>query len=449
MTRSLTASRKAPRSKNLYTHLKENYPLQGTPLDVPLPTVLALSPQERTRYIRALLTALGREITNDRMTLKRRVPFKKEMRDLRKLLHAPADQYLYTDDTTFKRNVLGKGAPGSTHTYWSRTQMWKMKTKGGDLAEDIINKSPRLIRLLERLLDQANRSKESFRNYGKTTIQNVLTLLQTDKGVGTAFPPHHAKFFADKFLPKEGEGIVFDPCAGWGGRLLGSLCVNRTGHVHYHGVDPERRNKDAYDGLTRRINVWLKRELTGKRFATLYYRPFEVFIKTQAAQKLFGRCDLVMTSPPYFDAEIYNTRNAKQSSNKYATYEQWRTQFYRPLMKGAFDLLKAGGVFVLNIANVPSAQSLEKDARILAREVGFENEAFFKMALSISPGTRKSARKPRHSVVVNGKLFKMEPVFCFRKPKTTHSRHSLPKAVSPSTIPSSRRSSKSMAKRGR
>src|SRR5688572_9743942 len=139
MTRSPTASRKAPHSQNPSMHLKEDYPLQGTPLDVPLPTVLALSPQKRTRYIRALLTALGREIANNRMALKRRVPFKKEMRDLRKLLHAPADQYLYTDDTTFKRNILAKGTPGSTHTYWSRTQMWKMKTRRGDLAEDIIN----------------------------------------------------------------------------------------------------------------------------------------------------------------------------------------------------------------------------------------------------------------------------------------------------------------------
>jgi len=423
MPRSPTASRKAPHSQNIHTHLKEDYPLQGTPLDVPLSTVLALSPQERTQYIRALLTALGREITKDRMALKRRVPFQKEMRDLRKLLYAPADQYLYTDDTTGKRNVLAKGSPGSTHTYWSRTQMWKMKTRRGDLADDILNKSPRLIRQLDKLLDRANQTTEGFRNYRTTTIQNVLFYLQTDKGSGTAFPPHHAKFFADRYLPKGDDGIVFDPCAGWGGRLLGSLCVNRTGHVHYYGVDPEKRNKDAYEGLTRRINVWLKRELTGKRSATIYYRPFEAFIKSQAAKKLFGRCDLVITSPPYFDAEIYNPQNAMQSGNNYVTYEQWRTRFYRPLMKGAFDLCKEGGVFVLNIANVPSAKSLEKDARLLAREVGFESEAFFKMALTISPGTRKSARKPRHSVVVNGKLFKIEPCFVFRKPSTTHSRH--------------------------
>lgn len=390
-----------------------DYPLQGTDLDLPLASIVALSPEKRHVYIQQLLTALGREIKRDTMSLKRRKPFKDEMRDLRKLLHARADQFLYTDEKTYKRNVLGKGSYGSSHTFWSRHHMWKMKTRRGDLAEDILNKSPRLIRLLDKLLDHANRSTESFRNYRTTAVQNVLSFLQTNKSVGTAFPPQHAKFFADKYLPKEGDGIVFDPCAGWGGRLLGSLCVNRTGHVQYYGVDPEKRNTAAYEGLTRRINVWLKRELPGKRSATLYYRPFEVFIKTRAAKKLFGRCDLVITSPPYFDAELYNPQNAKQSGNNYATYEQWKTRFYRPLMKGAFDLLKEGGVFVLNIANVETAPSLEKDARILAREVGFESEGFFKMALSISPGARKS---PRHSVVVNGKLFKHEPCFVFRLP---------------------------------
>lgn len=396
-----------------------DYPLQGTELDLSLTRVVVWSPEKRRAYIQRLLTALGREIKRDTMSLKRRKPFKDEMRDLRKLLHARADQFLYTDEKTWKRNVLGKGSYGSSHTFWSRHHMWKMKTKGGDLAEDIINRSPSLIRLLEKLLDQTNRSTEGFRIYRKTTVQTVLFFLQVHRGVGTAFPPQHAKFFADRYLPKDGDGIVFDPCAGWGGRLLGSLCVNRTGHVQYYGVDPERRNKDAYDGLERRINIYLKRELTGTRSATLYYRPFEAFIKTQAAKKLFGRCDLVMTSPPYFDCENYNPQNARQSSNNYATYEQWRIRFYRPLMKGAFDLLKEGGVFVLNIANVASAKSLEKDARILAREVGFESEAFFKMALTISPGTRNSTGKaPRHSVVVQGKLFKHEPVFCFRKPTT-------------------------------
>lgn len=349
------------------------------------------------------------------MALKKRVPFAEEMRDLRQLLHSPADQYLYTEDKTFKRNVLGKGSPGNTHTFWSRHQMWKMKTKGGDLSKLIVSPTERFVRSLERLLDPDNSSKAGFRNGSYTAIRNILGYLNFDFSVGTAFPPFHAKFLADTFLPKEGDAIVVDPCAGWGGRLLGTLCVNRSGHVSYVGVDPEKRNKHAYDGLERRINVWLKRELKGARSAKVYFKPFEDWSASSAAKALHGKVDLMMTSPPYFSAENYNPDNPKQSANRYRSYEVWRERFYRKLFEGAWSLLKEGGVFVLNIADVAEAAKLERDARKLARDFGFENAGFYKMAMSVSPAMRKTKRI-RHSVTVNGKLFKHEPVFCFRKP---------------------------------
>ncbi len=421
MKKSKSGSSKAIRPRTQEIHFEEDYPLQGTALDVPLATVLSLAPTQRTRYIHSLLNAFQKEIERARMTLKRRVPFKREMRDLRKLLHAPADKYLYTDDKTFKRNILAKGSPGSTHAYWSRAQMWKMKTKGGDLAEMIAKKSSPLLASLERLFNPAVTNKEQFRNYRKSAIRNAQDYLQFDKGVGTAFPPFHAKFLADRFLPPDGDGIVVDPCAGWGGRLLGTLCVHRKGHIRYYGVDPEKHNQEAYQGLTRRINLWLERELYGRRSARVFCAPFEDWIRSKFAQRLYGRTDLVITGPPYFSAENYNPRNKKQSANRYQTYEPWREKFYRALIQGAYDLLKPGGVFVLNIANVAEAPRLEKDARVLTREVGFENAGFYKMAMSISPGTRAS-KSVRHSVFVNGKQFKYEPTFVFRRPAETPSQ---------------------------
>lgn len=418
MNKSKAGSSKATRCP---IHIAEDYPLQGTALDVPLTTVLALTPEQRIRYVHNLLNAFQKEIKRERMTMKRRVPFKREMRDLRKLLHAPADKFLYTDDKTRKRNILAKGSPGSTHVYWSRSQMWKMKTKGGDLAEMIEKKAPPLLASLERLFNPAVTNKEEFRDYKKSAIRNALDYLQFDKGVGTAFPPFHAKFFADRFLPPETDGIVVDPCAGWGGRLLGTLCVHRKSHIRYYGVDPEKRNQEAYKGLARRINVWLKREVYGKRSARVFCAPFEDWIRSKFAGRLQGRADLVITSPPYFSAENYNPTNKKQSANRYRTYLPWREKFYRCLVKGAYDLLKPGGVFVLNIADVAEAPGLEKDARILARDVGFENAGFFKMAMSITPGTR-SSNSIRHSVFVNGKQFKYEPVFVFRRPAATPNR---------------------------
>ena len=367
-----------------------DYPLQGSKLDMSLDEVLAFNPKQRVRYIRSLLSALGREIKSDTMALKKRVSFAKEMRDLRNLLYEPVDKYLYTDENTKKRNVLGRGSPGSTHTFWSRTQMWKMATKGGDLHQAIVKHDEALVRKLERLFDPNNKSKAALRDARQTAVQNALKYMQFDGGVGSAFPPFHARFFADKYLPKDGDGIVIDPCAGWGGRLIGTLSVPRSGHVRYYATDPEKRNKPAYDGLTRRINIWMKKELTGERSAKIVYRPFEDWLKSTAAKALHGKADLVITSPPYFSAENCNTSNRKQSANRYSNYEKWRSHFYQPLVKGAFDLLKPNGTFVLNIADVAEAPRLERDARILATEAGFSSGGFYKLAMSINPSQRVS-----------------------------------------------------------
>lgn len=306
-------------------------------------------------------------------------------------------------------------SPGATHTYWSRYQMWKMATKHGDLRSDILSRDANLIARLDRLLDFSERSKATFRS-GKThVVPLVLSYLQMQYNTGTAFPPFHARFLADRYLPRNTESVVVDPCAGWGGRLLGIMTVPRGSHVRYVGVDPNRSNQEAYEGLRRRIQIWLKREIAGKRSAQVYGQPFEKWILSASAKRLYGSVDLVITSPPYFSAEVYDPRSHAQSAIRYSKYNAWRDEFFQPLVGGAFRLLKPGGILVLNIADVTGA-TLERDTRRLAREAGFVSHEFFKLAMSRSVGTRGGTMRPRHSVQVDGVIWKHEPVFCFRKP---------------------------------
>ena len=406
--------------KKNYTKAKKqkydpDYPLQGSALDLPVAEVLGFTEKQRTTYTDKVLVEFSKVIKRNEMALKNRVSFQSEMRDLRKLVRLPYDRYLFLDELTYKRNVLGKGSPGVTHTYWSRTLNWQMATTAGDLPNDIRQKNPKLVKKLNRFLDSNNEGVFSLnRSKSKqiTTIQAILSYLQVETHVGTAFPPFHARFLAEQFLPSDADSLVIDPCAGWGGRLLGSLCVNRNRKVTYIGVDPEKRNKDTYENLLGRVRKYLKSEIAGERDMTIYYRPFEDWIWSVTAKKYMGKADLVMTSPPYFSAEVYNTENKKQSANRYKTYEEWRHKFYYSLLKGAYDLLKPGGVFVLNIADVSSARTLERDARVLAKEVGFKNAGFYKLAMSVAPGVRAALR---HRVLVDGAEFKHEPVFCFRR----------------------------------
>ena len=407
LPRSSPSKRRVPPT----AHDRRDYPLQGTALDRPTAVVRALPDATRQAYMEAVLKALAPEVRKGTMALKERTPFKTEMADLRRLALRPTDEFLLTDDRTGRRNVLGTGAHGKTHAYWSRQQMWKMATKMGDLRSLVLARDPRLVR---SMLAQYRRDKSPlFKD--DAFLPSLLKFWQFQFGNGTAFPPFHARFFADRFLPAEG-GVVIDPCAGWGGRLLGALCVPRDGAVRYIGVDPNKHNQFAYEGLERRITIWLRREIRGKRSATMFYRPFEEWIRSATAKRYHGTADLVLTSPPYFGAENYDPESSKQSANRYTAYEQWRAAFYLPLMQGAYDLLKRGGVFVLNIANVREATKLEADARRLAREVGFVSHEFYKLAMSIHPGIRKATKRKHHMVAVNGSWLKYEPVFVFRKP---------------------------------
>ena len=395
------------------TDLYEDYPLQGTSLDVPITQVLRMSVEGRSKYIHDLLNALHFYIEADLMALKNRVSFKREIADYRALLRKPADSYLLIDDKTNQSNVLGIKAPGSMHTYHSRKEMWKMVTEQGSLKDLIETHGEAIVARIQKLLDPKNTGKAMFRKSGRMALQVIYAHLQMNYSVGAAFPPFHAKFLADRFLPKTGDCLVVDPCAGWGGRLLGTLCVKRKDKVTYVGIDPETRNQEAYETLQGLYNKYLKKESKSERSSQIYYEKFEEWIETSEASNLYGKADLVITSPPYFDAELYNSENENQSANSYPTYEDWREKFYRKLVQGAFNLLKPSGIFVLNIANVRSAENLESDAKTLADDAGFKEAGLYKLAMSVTPGTRGSIR---HSVVVEGATYKIEPCFVFQKP---------------------------------
>jgi hypothetical protein len=389
-----------------------DYPLQRTKFDIPVKDLLDLDPDEREAFIRGFLTVLSTEIARGSMALKRRVTFKQEIADYRKVIRLPIDYYLLTDEKTKNRNVLAVGAPGQTHTYRSRTHMWQMVTKQGSLADHISAQDDTLLKRLTKLFDPNNKGKAGFRKEDNLVPPTIYRYLQMNYSVGAAFPPFHARFLVSRFIPKQGKTIVVDPCAGWGGRMLGTLCANRADEIRYIGIDPAKRNKNAYEELRGLYFKYLARENKAERKADFFYRPFEKWVVSKTGQSLYGKVDLVFTSPPYFDAENYEAANKRQSANAFKTYEEWREGFYIPFIRGAFELLKVGGYFILNVADTASAPHLERDARLIARALGFSDAGFFKLAMPSAPGTKGKAK---HQVTVNGKPFKYEPVFVFEK----------------------------------
>jgi hypothetical protein len=149
-------------------------------------------------------------------------------------------------------------------------------------------------------------------------------------GVGYAheFPPYIARVHFISF----NANTVLDPCAGWGGRMIGAASLG----IHYVGCEPAT---ETYKGLLR-LGEWLKQFDTGFDFRIIN-KPFE-----DVEESELGEFDLAYTSPPYYDTELYSDEETN-SCNRFTTFEKWVEGFYLPMIRKALKLCRQG--FVLNV----------------------------------------------------------------------------------------------------
>jgi tRNA G10 N-methylase Trm11 len=134
-------------------------------------------------------------------------------------------------------------------------------------------------------------------------------------------------------MTRKYEGRVFDPCMGWGGRLLGTVAQG----WHYTGCDP---NKETFANLQRMISF-----LGIDNSISIHNIGAEEFDFSA-----IDPVDVVVTSPPYFNLEIYTT-DKEQSYNKHDTYISWRDGWYVPLIEQSLSILKDDGISAWNVMN--------------------------------------------------------------------------------------------------
>lgn len=106
------------------------------------------------------------------------------------------------------------------------------------------------------------------------------------------------------------ESIVWDPCMGYGGRLLGAVKADKV--KMYIGTEP---NTDTFAKLTA-IEKELQQTAQGSAMNYgLINSPLEDYDNLPC-----NGVDLVFTSPPYFDTEKYSNETT-QSWVRYSDYE--------------------------------------------------------------------------------------------------------------------------------
>ena len=146
----------------------------------------------------------------------------------------------------------------------------------------------------------------------------------------TMYRPHLAKTIAFGLS----KSVVLDPCAGWGGRMLGTLAAGKK----YIGFEP---NGETYENLKRLLSF-----INCENNALLINDAVENIEKYD-----FENVDVILTSPPYFNLEIYSD-GSLQSENKHQTYQEWCDKWLSDIIKKTISRMQNDGYSCWNGQNI-------------------------------------------------------------------------------------------------
>ncbi len=141
------------------------------------------------------------------------------------------------------------------------------------------------------------------------------------------FPSTLARWLVDQYCPE--NGVVYDPCSGYGGRLMGTLASYKQ--VKYIGADIEPATVDA-----------------NRRLAVLVDDSDRTELHERAVEDDtdWPNADLVLTGPPYFDREDYGEKST-HVLRQYSGYEAWLAGFMTSLLRKS---LTAAPCVIINVA---------------------------------------------------------------------------------------------------
>jgi len=221
------------------------------------------------------------------------------------------------DDTCQNTSLLF-----NPHRLNTRTSNSKMSIYEAIKTENFVSGLARAI-LFDK---QYNKNKDYLFNSFRLGINGVQYLNE--------FQPYVARDICNKYLLNS-ESKVLDPCAGWGGRMIGISTVCN----YYECFEP---STNTYNGLLKLANFI--KNMQSEFNPIIHKLPFE------DAELKTNYYDFALTSPPYYDTEIYSDENTN-SLNRYKDFSEWCNKFYIPLVKNTMIALKPGKTFVLNIGS--------------------------------------------------------------------------------------------------
>lgn len=139
----------------------------------------------------------------------------------------------------------------------------------------------------------------------------------------TFFKPSTAKFLVERFT--EPGAKVFDPCAGWGGRMLGTLSAGRS----YVGCDTNPAIREYAIKMIADLGIFAEADI--KIMSCLDFDRGNEF-------------DMAFTSPPYENLEVY------EGMTPFGSEDDYFVNFLMPMIDQCLISVKTDCPVCINVS---------------------------------------------------------------------------------------------------
>lgn len=191
--------------------------------------------------------------------------------------------------------------------------------------------------------------KKNHTDYIDIPLDKARELIWSRTKEATLFNCVLSKTVYDLYCGKR----VLDPFMGWGDRMIGALaskCVE-----YYCGFDINQDMKDNYKSIV---------EFCDKPGTKVDINICD-FLEAKLPSESF---DLVFTSPPYFDFEIYGEWD--KVDTMYSNLQDWVQKFLTPVMKMCYTATKKDGILAIHIGDTYRTKGIGKMLCDIMKQLG-------------------------------------------------------------------------------
>jgi hypothetical protein len=163
---------------------------------------------------------------------------------------------------------------------------------------------------------------------------------------------------AKKICSEFGAGSVLDPCVGWGGRMLGTICLG----IPYVGCEPDHNTFNKLQKVLNHDSI----PFFNQSLARIIPKPFEIGVND-----INETFDMILTSPPYFNLEIYTS--GEQSIDSFSSWESWKDWLKNTIIS-CVGKLNTNGTSCWSVKNIKTDKKYPiSDITInIHKEIGWE-----------------------------------------------------------------------------